>query len=157
MLFPISMSGSTSVRSDAAPDLDAVRRAVVFALEDAEPHYVSSDSDSIRFRAGPFRLVWSWNILVPISCGRIHFSAEHDRVIIRYHVTFTEILLLQLALLVILGVALRATGSDWPVIVGFFSVAFIALDYFGTWLRFPVLLQEAAEQAIRLQRAREVA
>ena len=157
MFFPISMSGSTSIQSDTAPDLDAVRRAVVFALEDAEPHYVSSDSDSIRFRAGPFRLVWSWNILVPISCGRIHFSAEHDRVIIRYHVTFTEILLLQLALLAIVGVALRAAGSNWPVIVGFLFVAFIALDYFGTWLRFPVLLQEAAEQAIRMQHAREVA
>jgi len=123
----------------------------MFALEDAEPHYVSSDADSIRFRGGPFRFVWNWNILVPISYGRITFSVDSYHVLMRYHVSFVELLPVTL---ICCGI-LCLVGSPTAALV--FLVANITASHLSTWLRFPVLLRDAAEHALHLQQVREVA
>jgi len=44
--------------------------------------------DSISFRSGFFRAVSNWNILVPISSGRIHFVRSNGSAVIHYQISF---------------------------------------------------------------------
>jgi hypothetical protein len=66
----------------------------------------------------------------------------------RYHLSFVELLVVTL---IYCGV-LWLVGSPTAALV--FLVAGITASYLSTWLRFPVLLRDAAKHALHLQQVR---
>src|SRR3984893_17521472 len=142
MPFPLSRSDTINVDVPASADLNSIMQSVVFALEDAHPSRVSLHKQKITFRGGPFRLVHSWNILVPITSGTIHFCVEPGRVVVGYRIYFLEAFL-------IYTLPLCFYAANWiialrrPHAVAFNEVAplvwlmLLGLTYFITELRFP--------------------
>jgi len=155
MPFPLSRCDTIDVDVPASADLNSIMQSVVFALEDAEPSRVSVYKQHITFRGGPFRLVHNWNILVPITSGKIHFCVEPGRVVMRYRIYFLEAFL-------IYTLPLSFYAAYWiiasrPHAVAFYPVTILVwlmllgLTYFITELRFPCLIREAVERSVRLQ------
>jgi hypothetical protein len=64
--------------------------------------HVERSGAVIRFRAGPFRSFYSWDLLFAISSGRIEVDEDSERIIVRLELRFTTLLFL--VCLIALGV-----------------------------------------------------
>jgi hypothetical protein len=101
---------------------------------------------SIMFRAGIFRLVSGWNILLPFSSGRIDVQDNRDSIHIKYKLSTLELLIgVTLMMIVFLATAshknfnFTMTQRMWLLVFGWiwlFGMNYmIGLVRFPRWLR----------------------
>ena len=94
MPFPISYSNTLVLsRKKYQADPDAIVRNLLVCLQVAEASKVNSDGNIIRFKGG-VRFVNSFNILLPITSGRITVDVVGTELHIRYLIKFTQLLTL---------------------------------------------------------------
>jgi len=141
MPFPISISGAVS-----APGLtvDEAMLRLERGLAEAKAVALRRERSEIRFKGGAFRPVSNWNVLVPISTGRIEVAPRDGGVTVSYRLTFTW-MLVAVTLVVMVFLGPTAMASKAPPSEGLAFLPIVWLWLFGgsfvvTWWRFPRFL-----------------
>ncbi|MCX6851525.1 MAG: hypothetical protein NTY98_21700 [Verrucomicrobia bacterium] len=143
MPFPISSNRTLEIHAPGEACLPAIEAAVKEALIEAKAEDLSVKPGEICFRGGMFRLVNGHNQLLAISAGKICFTRQGALVLIRYRISFVQMMIVVTAMVgLVFGCFAHAPYeflvSGWLWIFGG--------NYFSTLYRFPRLLRAAAEK-----------
>lgn len=143
MPFPISSNRTLEIHAPGEACLPEIEAAVKDALLEAKAKQLSVKPGEICFRGGMFRLVNGHNQLLAISSGKILFTRQGDFVLIRYRISFMQMLVLVTAMVgLVFGYFAHAPHEflvfGWLWIFGG--------NYFSTLYRFPRFLRAAAEK-----------
>lgn len=90
MSFPFSLSGAVTVRDVTVEQ--AIDR-LEGALAQAKAGALRREGSAVQFRGGVFRIVSSWNVLVPISNGVVEVSPNPNGISVSYRVSFMQMLI----------------------------------------------------------------
>ena len=74
-MFPLTISGRIESASISAEQVPVLVAGLSSALARARASDVTCAGNALAFRAGIFRLVFSWNVLVPVGSGAIQVLA----------------------------------------------------------------------------------
>ena len=98
------------------------------------PAALDAQASEITVRGGIFRLVPSWNLLIPITSASIRATSNAHEVLVAYDVRLTQIVrictFLSLAFLIFLGVSAALAGSETQMNV---AVALVLGTQFFVW------------------------
>jgi len=97
MTFPFSHTGSVT---GPLQDPRKLRDKLVGELEKLDARKIVWTEDEVAFRGGIFRLVFSHNLLVAITSGRVKFTQESGLTHIEYRLRFTEMFIVATALVI---------------------------------------------------------
>lgn len=89
-LFPLRAEGEL-ITSAGTLDAKTVVNGISRSLMKHRPKRIVASEQRIEFRGGPFRPVWSMNLLVSTTRGRIDVSRQGLSLVIRYELEFTEL------------------------------------------------------------------
>ena len=146
MAFPFSIEGTVAIKTT---DLMSTISAVESAIRKAKPTDMIRDGAKIRFRAGLFRLVTNWNLLVPIGSGQLLFSQEADRVLIHYSLSLVQLFVTSTLLVAIMLGIVPIFESEYPwACLGVMPLAWLWLfgaNYLTTKFRFPRFLRTGSQ------------
>src|SRR5262245_54163055 len=104
-MFPVTIAGRVESSTIAVEQIPVIVAALKSALTRARASDVSDVGNKVTFRAGAFRLVSNWNVLVPVGSGvfEIHagspgavefrFSCIQMLVIVTLMVSFAAIII----------------------------------------------------------------
>lgn len=153
MSFPLSRRGNLSVRINSDCDIQSVVAALEVAITRLKPSLITTIANEISFKAGPFRFVPNWNMLIPISSGKVTVMENDGWLIIEYSVSFLHLLILiSLIVIVLFGVLPISANASLENVIGMVVLAWFILfggNYVSTVLRFPNYLQDTVEDVIK--------
>jgi len=103
----------------ADPERFAARALEVFRaeLEAVKARRIRVVGRSLAFRGGIFRFVTNWNLLGPIGRGRIDVETAPGEVIVRWRISFLQMVVVVTTMLVVLG-AFAAREMPLPFLLG---------------------------------------
>jgi hypothetical protein len=145
-MLPASWSGHVALAPAVGGEPEVVLDRLVAALLEQKAKGLQRKAGSVTFTGGVLRLVWSWNILVPISEGRVEAVRGPRGVELHYRIAFTEVVVIG-TFFVGLAACFMNFGpgpDDWvvrfivPVVMWLFVVGgnvALALVEFPTFLR----------------------
>ncbi len=151
MPFPISYSNTLILnRKKYQTDPDAIVRNVLVCLQVAEASKVNSDGNRISFKGG-VRFVNSFNILLPITSGRITVNVVGDEIHIQFLIKFTQFLTLAVTTIGVFFIPILLIKTELNlmkiVVIIFFCWLWICgTNYLVTVLRFPRFLKKCIRQ-----------
>lgn len=151
MPFPISYSNTMILnRKKYQANPDALVRSVLVCLQVAEASKVNSDGNIISFKGG-VRFVNSFNILLPITFGKITVNVVGDEIHIQYLLKFTQLLTLAVTAISIFFIPILLIKTELNlmeiVVIIFFCWLWICgTNYLVTILRFPRFLKKCIRQ-----------
>jgi hypothetical protein len=122
------------------------------AVVAARAETVQRKGEELVFRAGPFRLVSNWNVLVPISTGFLTVSQQAGPVVVSYRVTFTEMVLVTTVMALFFGGFVILEGRSLLSSLGLLVLAWTWLfgaNFVLTAWRFPRFLLASLARASR--------
>lgn len=120
-MFPFSATGEVRVGTNSTIGLKQLLPLVAKEIDSHRPSSVTVSEQELRFKAG-FRLVSSWNLLLPWTCGTLRFSQHDEAIAISYRLSFLEMLCIGTTL------ALMAGGAGWT------GYAHAALLFGAAWI-----------------------
>jgi len=146
MPFPFILTGWVFLDEPGA-DVETVLARLDAELDRYRASSVRREGTTIHFRAGMFRFVDSWNLLVPIDHGTVTALREPGGVTLEYRISFVHLFVV--TVLIVFGVMapvllLQQPGLTPAGIVGMLTLMWLWL--FGANLaisavRFPKFLQ----------------
>ncbi len=99
MPFPFSYTNKIEVPFDANKHTpDNLLSSIVSSLKNVKARNIQNDRNRITFSGGILRLVMNWNILVTVSSGEITVEKDNDKIILNYHIKFTEMFVIATAM-----------------------------------------------------------
>jgi len=81
-------------------------------LRRLSPSELNVSGGTVSFRAGVFRLVSNWNLLVPISRGEIVVAPANDGVSVRYTISFRQLVTVATIMIVIMMVMICSSEGS---------------------------------------------
>jgi hypothetical protein len=117
-MLPFSWRGRVALPLAAGDDPEQILDRFTAALAEQRAREVRRESGAVTFWAGAlFRLVPSWNLLGPITWGRLDVERGPEGIEVRYHITFTELVTFVTCGVVFMTVTFfRMTGPEmWEV------------------------------------------
>ena len=126
-MFPISLEGSIDTHSISPEQVNAVTERLVSALNRARASSVVCDGNTVTFRGGMFRLVFNWNVLVPVSRGTITISSG-SRDAVRFNLSCVEMLVVTTVMAICAGFVIP---SGQPALFRFGAPVLMWLWLFG--------------------------
>lgn len=140
LFFPFGLSGSIRLRNIPSPD-SLVKPAIdriEDMLDDAGATFVDCEGSEVQFKAGLFRQVWNWNILVPFGSGRIRIETHASSLLLKYRLSTIEMLVAVIAMLGLVWlIAPKLPFSD----LVFIWLWLFGMNYLIAAVRFPLWLQ----------------
>ena len=91
----LSYDGTLPLGADA--DRAFLLARIADALRSADATSVEMQSDRISFKAGAFRFVNNWNVLVPFGSGEVIADVEHH--VLRYRLCFRQMVVVATVLM----------------------------------------------------------
>jgi hypothetical protein len=138
--------------SASSPEQAATRyvELLVEELRRAKPSSLQTDGRRISLRAGVFRLVSNWNLLVSVTSAEVSVTTQGSLVQVDFDARLTELVLFCVLATVFLGGNLRAHAA--PIEMHFVVLAMVWIWAFGmnvfiARMRLKALLRRVAEQA----------
>ncbi len=116
-MLPFDWRGRIALPPKAGDDPECVLDRLEAGLIELRAGHVRRKPGAITFEGGPFRWVSSWNLLGPISWGRLDVERGPEGLEVRYHITFTEVVAFVTFAAVFMAVTFsRMAGPDeWEV------------------------------------------
>ena len=134
MSFPVSVDGTiTLVEPPSDEEVLRVVERIKALLERARTSSISHSGSGVTFRGGLFRFVSNWNVLVPFGWGRIDVEAVQGALVIHYHLSTVQILLLMLALTAVNVVYSFGSPTSMFVSAAILICAFVGTYVIGQW------------------------
>jgi hypothetical protein len=90
-MLPLSWQGRVALPPEAGDDPERVLDRLEAALVGARARALRRERGAVAFEGGSFRLVSNWNLLAPISFGRLDVERGPEGIEVRYHITFEEV------------------------------------------------------------------
>lgn len=91
MPFPLSYANKIEIPFNGNKHIpENLINGIVSSLKKAKARNIKNDQNHITFTGGILRFVTSWNILGAVSSGIITIEKDNDRLILSYHLKFTE-------------------------------------------------------------------
>lgn len=101
MPFPFSYTSKVEVQFDNVNHTpDNLLSNIISALKKVKVRNIQADQNCVSFSGGIFRFVINWNILVAVSRGEIVVDKINDKLLLNYHLRFTEMLVIVTAAVV---------------------------------------------------------
>ncbi|MBA3028729.1 MAG: hypothetical protein FP816_07960 [Desulfobacteraceae bacterium] len=151
MSFPLSYTNKVEVFFKPERHTpENLLKSVVSSLKEVKAKNIKNDKNHITFSGGILRFVSNWNILASVSSGEITIDKNNGKLIISYHLRFTEIFIFVTAgILGFMGpVIYQAPNlSIFPkifLLIFMWAFAFGG-NYFITILRFPSFIRKMTE------------
>ena len=149
MPFPFSSEGTILTETADLPQVAAIIEAV---LRQAKASKISTTTTRIDFTGGLFRLVSNWNLLAPISSGRVEFHQRDRTVEIRYHISFVQLFVVAtITMIFMFGVLPILSSGDRALfslsVIGLTWLWLFGMNYVISVFRFPAALRSALEKA----------
>jgi hypothetical protein len=114
---------------------------------------MSTTGTRIEFKAGVFRFVGNWNLLVAIGSGEITFAEANGAVEIRYHISFVQLFVVVTVMVILLfgllpGISWGSSQGGTPLsVLGLAWLWLFGVNYLITLFRFPAALRSALKHA----------
>ena len=149
-MFPLSITGSIKLQAISPQQVSGVVASIVAALERERASNVSIIGNTISFRAGVFRFVSRWNVLVPVASGTLEVKAGAPGSIV-FRFSCIQFLAIFTTIVLILGLALPSEVST----VSHLVIPLVAwlwlfgMNYLIAAIRLPSFVRRAAEAANR--------
>jgi len=147
MPFPISYSNTLVLNKDTyQSDPNTIVRNILVCLQKVKAARANNDGNVIFFKGG-VRLVSSFNILLPITSGRIIVNLIDDEIHVRYLLKFIELLVLSATALVIFFTPLllfktKLNLMEISVVIFCCWLWIVGANYLVTTLRFPRFIKK---------------
>jgi hypothetical protein len=156
MPFPVSIAGTIAVSKDEI-SLKSTEQTLVRIedmLDTAAARTVAREGRSIKFTAGLFRLVGSWNILVSLNSGIIEVSDTGPQIQIVYKASTVQLLVTVSTTICVMGVAISTRPAQfskldlvWPLAI--MGAWLFGANYLITRLRFRRWLERGIRRVER--------
>jgi hypothetical protein len=91
-MFPISIQDSVAIIVDSTASSKAILKTLRDQIELLEPYIVTVEGDTLRFETRMFKRMGSYNLLRPISEGRISVELSGDTAIIDFKLSFEDMI-----------------------------------------------------------------
>lgn len=93
MPFPISYSGQVDFIINKGTELtpQSLHSRIKEGLKKVKAKNIRTDTNSISFSGGIFRLVPNWNLLTAISSGVVRIESSSDKISVVYNLRFIEV------------------------------------------------------------------
>jgi len=128
-MFPISTKKSLVLPNVNTPHtVKTILGTIEKELGDQRARGIRKDNESIAFRGGFFRCVSNWNLLGPITEGKVSVRLEHNAVRLDYELWFTQSLIFVSAgscFMGVLGLCAMPQTPSVGVYFGLFVFAFL--------------------------------
>ena len=109
-MLPVSFNGRIEIPGQH--DATAACRRLHTALEELDARRIARNEHTIRFTGGVFRIVSNWNLLVPISSGKLVVRPHPKGILVLYRLRFLQFAAALAVLAAFLCVSLLTAGSD---------------------------------------------
>jgi len=140
MAFPISIDGTLSLPK--SHDVSGLSSSIVDALNKASVISVSTQGNTISFKAGMFRLVGNWNPLSSVGSGTIFITDSE----IKYHLNLKQMFVFAtLSMTLAFGLFMIDGGPIFVPPVGW--LFFVGAGYVDALISFPSFLKNALRRA----------
>lgn len=106
-MFPTSFEGTLELPNITAQNLETAFRSMDSALRAVRASDIFRDGNRISFRAGIFRFVSNWNILVPVGSGWIQIEPGN----IYYSFSCMELLVITTVMVTLMSTAVAMVGD----------------------------------------------
>ena len=121
-------------------------------LGDLAPTYLNTSGDTISFVGGVFRLVRNTNLLVAISRGTVSAKPTDNGAIIRYIISFRQIIVVGTAMILIASIWILSEGApdNLPFLITGLAIGWlwlVGMNIFISILRFDRFIKKCAKRA----------
>jgi len=151
MTFPFTYTNKVEVQFDEKKHTpENLLDSVIKSLQKAKAKNVKNNLNHITFTGGIFRLVTNWNILGSISSGEITIERNKDKLCLKYHLKFTEMLIIvTVGVFGFLGIGIYQASNLTNIHkIIMLIIAWLWLfggNYMVTIFRFPKFINEMTE------------
>jgi hypothetical protein len=151
MPFPFSFTNKIEVPFDANKHTpDNLLSSIVSSLKNVKARNIQNDRNRITFSGGILRLVMNWNILAAVSSGEITVEKDNDKIILNYHIKFTEMSVITTAMVLGFMGPFLIQAPNLTLFLKIIILAFIWLWLFGgnyyiIIFRFPRFIRKMTE------------
>jgi len=113
-------------------------------LTDVAADELIVSTNAVSFKGGLFRRVWSWNIILSFSQGRVQVADLNNKYLLRYNLSIVQLFFATSALSFVFGFSTLANGrppadalkNTFFAFCWFFGINYlIALWRFPRWMR----------------------
>ena len=147
-MFPLIISGRVESASISAEQVPVLVAGLSSALARARASDVTCAGNALAFRAGIFRLVFSWNVLVPVGSGAIQVHAGTSG-IVQYRFSCVQMLIVVSIMMLLLAFLIPRTEPlvlrvGVPVVLWLWL---FGMNYMVASFRLPAFLRRALSDA----------
>ncbi len=149
MPFPISYSGQVDFIINKGTELtpQSLHGRIKEGLKKVKAKNIRTDTNSISFYGGIFRLVPNWNLLTAISSGVVRIESSSDKISVVYNLRFIEVfVVVTVAVFFFLGSFVweffPLSITERILLLCFFWFWFMGMNYLIAVLRFSSFIRK---------------